>query len=435
MASADDHQQENGATEAELLEHQLDFWRQFSRTRHFVAKALIWSVFFFLLYLLRDFFPLIFLTFVFSFVTNSAARALGRFFPKMPWKGRVVAVFLTFLVMASIFVAALVPQIRSGILDTERRLEQLPALWVDEIDPWLYDNVPPYRDLVTEERRVFVRVSDGVEVLGPPDTEEEFELNPVEERIEKNRIDIWNAEKIRTKLRAIEVDTLARLPNILTDVIGVISALLSLIFLSLIFSFLIVFDLATLKKEVKKLEETKLDNVYTEVARDLVKFGSVLGKVLEAQAAIAFVNALLTAVGLWFFGIPNIVLFSLIVFLCGFIPVAGVFISSVPICLAGLYIGGPKLALLLIGFITGIHFLEAYVLNPRIMGKALKINPVLVLIILVVGHHALGVWGLLLGLPICYYFFTHVIKHEDPEIGLRVKFRREPALDAAPPTT
>jgi predicted PurR-regulated permease PerM len=418
--------------ERELLEHKLEFWRQFSRTRRFVAKALIWSVFFFLLYLLRDFFPLIFLTFVFSFVTNSAARAAGRVFPNWSWKGRVVGVFLAFLVMASIFVAALVPQIRSGILDTERRLEQLPSLWVDEIDPWLYENVAPYRDLVTERNKVVVRIADGSVVENPRDLKTEAQLSAVEERIEEKRIDIWNAEKIRFKLKAIEGETIARLPYILTDVIGVISALLSLLFLSLIFSFLIVFDLKTLKKEVKKLEETKLDNAYTEVARDLVKFGSVLGKVLEAQAAIAFVNALLTAVGLWFFGLPNIVLFSLIVFLCGFIPVAGVFISSVPIILAGLYLGGPKTALLLVAFITGIHFLEAYVLNPRIMGKALHVNPVLVLIILVVGHHALGMWGLLLGLPICYYFFTHVIKHENPEIGLRVKFRRSEDKANAP---
>ncbi|MCA9323077.1 MAG: AI-2E family transporter, partial [Planctomycetes bacterium] len=193
----------------------------------------------------------------------------------------------------------------------------------------------------------------------------------------------------------------------------------------ILFSFLIVFDLNALRAEVHKLEETKLHGFYRETMRNIVKFGSVLGKVLEAQAVIALVNTVLTGIGLWILGIPNIGFLCLGVFVCGFIPVAGVFISSVPICLIGLFHGGVSMMLILIAFITGIHFLEAYVLNPRIMGAALHINPVLVLIILVIGHHALGVWGLLLGLPICYYFFTHVIKREDREIGLRVKFKKQ----------
>src|SRR5690606_9242782 len=135
---------------------------------------------------------------------------------------------------------------------------------------------------------------------------------------------------------------------------------------------------------------------YRETATSIARFGEVLGRVLEAQAVIAFVNAILTAGGLWLFGGEPVLFLSLIVFVCGFIPVATVFVSSVPICLVGLYQGGIGLLLLLITFIILIHFIEAYSLNPRIMGAALKITPVLKLIILVIGQHAFGVWGMLL---------------------------------------
>lgn len=46
--------------------------------------------------------------------------------------------------------------------------------------------------------------------------------------------------------------------------------------------------------------------------------------------------------------------------------------------------------------VTGIHFIEAYGLNPAIYSAHLKLHPLLVLTVLVVAEHSLGVWGLLL---------------------------------------
>ncbi|MEM7233970.1 MAG: AI-2E family transporter, partial [Planctomycetota bacterium] len=214
---------------------------------------------------------------------------------------------------------------------------------------------------------------------------------------------------------------IANTPSFIGGTVTIATGILSLLFLSTLFSYLIVLDLDGLRREVTKLTETKLNQFYKETGSNIAKFGEVLGKVLEAQAMIACANALLTGIGLWLFGLEHVIFLSLIVFVCGFVPVAGVFLSSAPICLLGLYQGGPGMMVLLIAFIIGIHFVEAYFLNPRIMGAALKVNPVLTLVILVVGHHAMGVWGMLLGLPLCYYFFTHVIKKEDRDIGLWVR--------------
>lgn len=46
--------------------------------------------------------------------------------------------------------------------------------------------------------------------------------------------------------------------------------------------------------------------------------------------------------------------------------------------------------------VTGIHFIEAYLLNPAIYSAHLKLHPLLVLSVLVMAEHSLGVWGLLL---------------------------------------
>jgi predicted PurR-regulated permease PerM len=70
---------------------------------------------------------------------------------------------------------------------------------------------------------------------------------------------------------------------------------------------------------------------------------------------------------------------------------AGSTVSELSACLYCLL----QLALVIL-MVTGIHFIEAYGLNPAIYSAHLKLHPLLVLTVLVVAEHSLGVWGLLL---------------------------------------
>jgi hypothetical protein len=57
---------------------------------------------------------------------------------------------------------------------------------------------------------------------------------------------------------------------------------------------------------------------------------------LSMQAQIAMANTALTTLGMWILQIPGIGLLGLFVFICSFIPIAGVFISTVPIAFVAL---------------------------------------------------------------------------------------------------
>jgi predicted PurR-regulated permease PerM len=50
-------------------------------------------------------------------------------------------------------------------------------------------------------------------------------------------------------------------------------------------------------------------------------------------------------------------------------------------------------------WILGIHQLEANLLNPKIIGDAAKLHPVLVVMSLVAGEHFYGLAGALLAVP------------------------------------
>jgi predicted PurR-regulated permease PerM len=67
--------------------------------------------------------------------------------------------------------------------------------------------------------------------------------------------------------------------------------------------------------------------------------------------------------------------------------------------------------ILAIVMIIVIHLIESYILNPRIYGTYMRINPVIVLIILTIGGKLFHIWGLILGVPVCTYIFGYAIKN------------------------
>jgi len=157
------------------------------------------------------------------------------------------------------------------------------------------------------------------------------------------------------------------------------------------------------------LKNSRVGDFYEEAAQPIMRFGMLVGRAIEAQASIALLNTVLTLTGLVLLGIPLVAMLSVIVFVCSFIPVLGVFISTIPIVLVALNAGGPMLTLAAVGMIIVIHAIEAYLLNPMIYGRHMKLNPVLTLIILYVAYHAFGLWGMLLGVPVARYFIHDVI--------------------------
>ncbi len=337
------------------------------------SRIFVWGLLASLIYLLRPFFLLVFLTFVFAYIQSHGVDGLAhRIKPR--WL-RAVLVFLVFfgtLVAVGIFLA---PHIR----------DQVTAVG-NNFGTWVAD--------ANEDIKKF-----ALERFGH-DLGEEFSLQKQIELL----IGLGD-----TEVGEENVDqTLKVMGNAAYWLTGVGSAFL----LSLLFSFLIVLDLPKLSRGVRGLANTKIGFIYAEVAGNIYNFCKVLGRAMEAQLFIAICNTILTAIGMWAIGIGegNLVFLSTVVFFCSFIPVAGVFVSSTPICVVALNDGGFPLALLAIAMILAVHFVEAYFLNPRIYGHHLRMNPVLTLIILTVCGKLFGPWGLILGIPVLSYVFSHAIR-------------------------
>jgi putative heme transporter len=124
-----------------------------------------------------------------------------------------------------------------------------------------------------------------------------------------------------------------------------------------------------------------------------------LAGVVRGQVTICLVNGVLTFIGLLLFGVKFAFLLATVATVFSLIPIFGTILSSVPIVLIGLSQSWQTgLAALL--WIVGIHALEAYVLNPKIMGSAARIHPIVVAFALIAGERTYGLIGALFAVPI-----------------------------------
>jgi predicted PurR-regulated permease PerM len=124
-----------------------------------------------------------------------------------------------------------------------------------------------------------------------------------------------------------------------------------------------------------------------------------LAGVVRGQVMICLINGSVTAIGIASLGIPFWFTLSLFATVFSLIPIFGVLISTIPIVIMGLTVS-LYTAVLAVGWILLVHFIEGNFLNPKILGDAAQIHPVLIVFSLVVGEYLAGVMGALLAVPI-----------------------------------
>lgn len=140
--------------------------------------------------------------------------------------------------------------------------------------------------------------------------------------------------------------------------------------------------------------------------------------VVRGQLLICLVNGVLSAIGFWMFGLKYWPILAIIAGIMSLIPIFGSILSSIPAVLIGLT-QDVWTALWVLLWILGIHQVEANLLNPKIIGVAAKIHPVLVVLALIIGEHFFGLWGALLAVPtlsLAQSVFNHFRFESMPEL-------------------
>ena len=346
---------------------------------------------------------------------------------RMPRGLAIIACYIVFIAAVVGFMFLLVPRLSR---DVARLGKEAPALYkkandqyVPELARWLEKRFPSLAaPRTTEDEPAIVP-----DVPLPPGTA--FTMTPLPDgrfavQLSPNGLDIKPQAEggytlhtnetppepatLEDKLRAFAKKGMVAMQSKLQDVVrfgqSLISAFIKGIFMfffTLMIGAFILIDMEKVHGFLRGLFPVNTREDYDVIIAGIDRG---LSGVIRGQLVICLINGVLTYLGLLIFGVKYSLILAVVAALLTLIPIFGSILSSIPIVVVALVSGDSGIDVvrgLAIGlWIIGIHFIEANLLNPKIIGTAAKIHPVLVIFSLFFGEHSFGLVGALLAVPI-----------------------------------
>jgi len=124
-----------------------------------------------------------------------------------------------------------------------------------------------------------------------------------------------------------------------------------------------------------------------------------LGGYARGVVANMFIIGALTGVGLFLLGLPYSLLLGVVAGLFEVIPFLGPWISGTVAVLVALAVGGPLKGLEVFVLFQVIQQLEGNTVVPLVMSRAVKLNPLTVILAILIGDSLLGIAGAVLAVP------------------------------------
>ena len=181
---------------------------------------------------------------------------------------------------------------------------------------------------------------------------------------------------------------------------GVFNAILSLAFA--------VYALA--RKEVLARQGRRLlysflpERVGDEVVRILRMTNKTFSKFISGQCLEALILGLMFAVAMPIFGMPYVVLISVVIAVTALVPIEGAFVG----CIIGAFfilVVDPAMAFWFVLLFLALQQIEGNLIYPRVVGSSVGLPGMWVLVAVAIGGDLMGVGGMLLMIPmvsVCY---------------------------------
>jgi predicted PurR-regulated permease PerM len=386
-------------------------------------------------------------------VVNRLARVrLGK--RTMPRGAAVLLCYVVLLASIGLFVGAFLPRLSGDIarLGSEgpRLWDRINDEWTPRLAHWLEERVP---SLVPEDKGEIAPPVDVIVGEPPPPPGTVFTMTPLPSgdyalQLVGHGVEVDHLDEHRFVLRPHVEQPPRRLQDVLRDrlmkwvvglegqlgdvirfgsalITGAIEMIMKLVLVLMVAAFILI-DLDRLHSFARGVIPIRHRPDY-----DLIVTGidHGLNGVIRGQLIICLVNGLFTFAGLVIFDVKYSLLLSMVAGIMSLIPIFGSILSTIPIVALALVstehgVDLPKAVMILL-WILGIHFIEANILNPKIIGGSAKMHPVLVVFSLIAGEHTFGLVGALFAVPVAsmiqtlfIYFRKQAWKTESPTGGI-----------------
>ncbi|MBE7474147.1 MAG: hypothetical protein DPW09_38220 [Anaerolineae bacterium] len=136
-----------------------------------------------------------------------------------------------------------------------------------------------------------------------------------------------------------------------------------------------------------------------ESSRELISaMETKVGSYVAGQAILCLIVGLMALVAYWLIGLPNVLVLAFIAGVMEAVPLIGPLLGAIPAALVGLSLGPDKLVWVIVATVV-IQQLENSLLVPRVMRKAVGVNPFVSLLALFAFSSLLGFAGALMAIP------------------------------------
>ena len=121
---------------------------------------------------------------------------------------------------------------------------------------------------------------------------------------------------------------------------------------------------------------------------------------VRATVIVAAVDAIGIGLGAAILGVPLAVPIAVLVFLGAFVPIVGALVTGIVAVLVALVSKGFVVAVIMLAVVIAVQQLEAHVLQPFLLGRAVEVHPLAVILAIGAGVLIAGIVGALFAVPL-----------------------------------
>ncbi|WNI17483.1 AI-2E family transporter [Actinacidiphila sp. ITFR-21] len=121
---------------------------------------------------------------------------------------------------------------------------------------------------------------------------------------------------------------------------------------------------------------------------------------VRGTVMVAGIDAIFIGIGIFFLGVPMAVPLAVVIFLASFVPLVGAVASGAVAVVVALVTEGPFTALMVLVVVLAVQQIEGHVLQPFILGRAVRVHPLAVVLSVAAGSLVAGIGGAVSAVPL-----------------------------------
>lgn len=203
-------------------------------------------------------------------------------------------------------------------------------------------------------------------------------------------------DNLKNILESLQANLAQTTAGVFSTVVSIFGGFLSFIGV-LVITFYILIEDDAVKKFLRSITPSKYQPYIFQLvnrAQERLRYW------LKGQLILCLIIGAMAFIGLLIGGVDYALVLALWAGLTEFIPILGPFLGVIPAVFIALTTSGFPQAIWVVVWFIIIQQLENHLIVPKVMQKAVGLNPLIIIIIMLIGAKLAGIIGILLAIPI-----------------------------------